>query len=92
MTELIIIAKLSPSSSSSQVGLAGFILNLHQISGGTPQISSGTSQISGGTSQISGGTSQISGGTPQISGGTPQISGGTSRKVKSWEILIILNF
>ena len=85
MTEQIIIAKLSPSSSSSQVGLVGFILNLHQISGGTPQISSGTSQISGGTSQISGGTSQIS-------GGTPQISGGTSRKVKSWEILIILNF
>ena len=77
------IAKLSPSS--SLVGLAGFILNLHQISGGTPQISSGTSQISGGTSQISGGTSQIS-------GGTPQISGGTSRKVKSWEILMILNF
>ena len=57
MAEQIIIAKLSPSSSSSQVGLAGFILNLHQISGGTPQISSGTSQISGGTSQISGGTS-----------------------------------
>ena len=57
MTEQIIIAKLSPSSSSSQVGLVGFILNLHQISGGTPQI-----------------------------------SGGTSRKVKSWEILMILNF
>ena len=85
MAERIIIAKLSPSSSSSQVGLAGFILNLHQMSGGTFQISSGTSQISGGPSQISGGTSQIS-------GGTPQISGGTSRKVKSWEILIILNF
>jgi len=71
------IAKLSPSSSSSQVGLVGFILNLHQISGGTPQISSGTSQISGGTSQISGGTSQI--------------SGGISGKVESWGILIILN-
>ena len=49
------IAKLSPSSSLA--GLIGFILNLHQISGGTSQISSGTSQISGGTSQISGGTS-----------------------------------
>ena len=55
MTERIIIAKLSPSSSLA--GLIGFILNLHQISGGTSQISSGTSQISGGTSQISGGTS-----------------------------------
>ena len=70
------IAKLSPSS--SLVGLAGFILNLHQISGGTSQISGGISQISGGISQINGGTSQI--------------SGGISGKVKSWEILIILNF